>query len=88
MKNEDQELCLCFHVTRRKVMQFIRVNRPKYASQISECYGAGTGCGWGRPFLRKLLEEANPEEAEIPDSETYASQRAAYREEKKTRSED
>ncbi|MGB1925320.1 MAG: (2Fe-2S)-binding protein [Rubripirellula sp.] len=82
--NDDQELCLCFHVSRRKVMQFIRVNRPRYASQLSECYGAGTGCGWCRPFLRRLMEESSPEQAELPSPEEYATQRAAYRKEKET----
>lgn len=82
--NDDQELCLCFHVSRRKVMQFIRVNRPRYASQLSECYGAGTGCGWCRPFLRRLMEESSPEQAELPSPEEYATQRAAYRKKKET----
>lgn len=65
-------------------MQFIRVNRPRYASQLSECYGAGTGCGWCRPFLRRLMEESSPEQAELPSPEEYATQRAAYRKEKET----
>ena len=54
----DQELCLCFHVSLRKVQKFIRLEKPKVASQLSQCYGAGTGCGWCRPFLKRLLEEA------------------------------
>lgn len=58
----DQELCLCFHVSLRKVQKFIRLEKPKVASQLSQCYGAGTGCGWCRPFLKRLLDEA-------PDSE-------------------
>jgi len=53
----DDELCLCFHVTRRKVEQFLRSNRPRVASQLSECYGAGTGCGWCRPFLQRLHQQ-------------------------------
>ena len=56
--NDDDELCLCFHVSRRKVKNFIRIERPRLASQLSECGGAGTGCGWCRPMLRRLLEEA------------------------------
>ena len=36
----DEELCLCFHVTRRKVENFIRVERPKRDTQLSECFGA------------------------------------------------
>ena len=53
----DDELCLCFHVTRRKVEQFLRSDRPRVASRLSECYGAGTGCGWCRPFLRRLHQQ-------------------------------
>lgn len=77
--DDDDELCLCFHVTRRKVAQYIRVNRPSVPSQLSECYGAGTGCGWCRPFLKRLMEEAEPEAAELPDRETYAADRCEYR---------
>ena len=77
----DDELCLCFHVSKRKVQNFLRVNKPKRASQMSECFGAGTGCGWCRPYLRKLFEAAQGEqanEAELPDSEAYASGRTQY----------
>jgi NAD(P)H-nitrite reductase large subunit len=77
--DDDDELCLCFHVTRRKVVQFIRVNKPTVPSQLSECYGAGTGCGWCQPFLKRLMEEANPDSAQLPDSETYATNRREYR---------
>ncbi len=80
--NDDDELCLCFHVTRRKVVQFIRVNRPQKPSQLSECYGAGTGCGWCRPFLRRLLEQEDPSTTDLPDSNSYADQRKKYREKK------
>ena len=80
--DDDDELCLCFHVTKRKVIQYIRVNRPRVASQLSECYGAGTGCGWCRPFLKRLMEEAEPDKAELPDPETYAADRREYRKRK------
>ena len=76
----DDELCLCFHVTRRKVENWIRVERPKRAGQLSDCYGAGTGCGWCRPFLRKLFEESaakkgassSQEVPSIPDTAAVA----------------
>ena len=55
----DDELCLCFHITKRKVTNYIRVEKPRRASQISECFGAGTGCGWCRPFLQRLFEQAD-----------------------------
>ena len=77
--DDDDELCLCFHVTRRKVVQFIRASKPTVASQLSQCYGAGTGCGWCRPFLKRLMDEAEPETAELPDPESYAANRRDYR---------
>lgn len=77
--NDDDELCLCFHVTKRKVMQFIRVNQPRVPSQLSDCYGAGTGCGWCRPFLKRLMEQTASEGDFLPDAESYASERKEYR---------
>lgn len=85
MRDRDDELCLCFHVTRRKVENFLRVEKPRRVSQISECFGAGTGCGWCRPFLQKLYDAyAAGQEAEFPDAATYAAQRADYRQKKKS----
>lgn len=81
MMRPDDELCLCFHVTRRKVENFLRVHRPRRASQLSECYGAGTGCGWCRPFLLRLFEQAqagNQADPSLPDAGDYALQRARY----------
>ncbi|MCO6457884.1 MAG: (2Fe-2S)-binding protein [Pirellulaceae bacterium] len=77
----DEELCLCFHVTRRKVVNFIRVERPRRVGQLSECFGAGTGCGWCRPFLQKLFDQAARDgqvDAELPTPSEYARLRAAY----------
>ncbi|MCB2156940.1 (2Fe-2S)-binding protein [bacterium] len=51
------ELCVCFHVPFQKVAKFIRLNNPQVPSQCSECFGAGTGCGWCVPFIEKLFEE-------------------------------
>lgn len=79
--NLDDELCLCFHVTCRKVVNFIRVERPRRAGQLSECFGAGTGCGWCRPFLQRLFEAAVADgktTADLPTSEDYAARRARY----------
>ncbi len=55
----DEDLCLCFHVSKRKVVNFIRVEKPKRAGQLAECFGAGTGCGWCREYLRMLFDQAN-----------------------------
>jgi bacterioferritin-associated ferredoxin len=53
--NPEDPVCLCFHVSRRKVINFIRIEKPRRPSQLSECFGAGTGCGWCRLYLEKLL---------------------------------
>ena len=77
----DDELCLCFHVTKRKVVNYLRIERPRSASQLADCYGAGTGCGWCRAYLRKLFEAgqtSTPEAADLPSATEYASQRANY----------
>lgn len=53
----DDEICFCFHVTLRKITSFCRIEKPRVASQISQCLSAGTGCGWCRPILRKIHEQ-------------------------------
>lgn len=76
----DDKLCYCFHVTQRKVINFIRVHRPSVPSQISECGGAGTGCGWCVPFLRKLFDAAQSDTdmAISMSADEYAQQRSEY----------
>jgi bacterioferritin-associated ferredoxin len=77
----DAKVCYCFHVTRRKLINFIRQCRPKVPSQLSECGGAGTGCGWCIPFLRQMHQQAagggTIELEQIPPEE-YERRRAAY----------
>ena len=77
----DDELCLCFHVTNRKVINYLRVERPQRESQLADCHGAGTGCGWCRPFLKKLFlasQESSPATEELPSAEEYARGRTSY----------
>jgi bacterioferritin-associated ferredoxin len=77
----DEELCLCFHVTKRKVLNFLRVEKPRRVGQLSECFGAGTGCGWCRPFLQRLFDAAaaeGPIEPELPSARDYAHDRSHY----------
>ena len=54
----DDTICYCFHVTKRKIVNHIRVYKPRRASQVSECGGAGTGCGWYIPYLKRYFEAA------------------------------
>ena len=77
----NDELCLCFHVSQRKVVNFLRVERPRRASQLAECFGAGTGCGWCRPFLERLFAESaagKSEAARLPSAAEYAAMRGKY----------
>ncbi|MEC8336824.1 MAG: (2Fe-2S)-binding protein [Planctomycetota bacterium] len=53
----DDDVCLCFHVSKRKVINYIRNEKPSTASQLSQCFGAGTGCGWCRSYLEKLYKQ-------------------------------
>ena len=79
--NLDDEVCLCFHVTKRKVLNFLRVERPRRAGQLSECFGAGTGCGWCRAYLQRMFEDAvsgGATEADDLTPEEYARRRANY----------
>jgi NAD(P)H-nitrite reductase large subunit len=76
----DAKVCLCFHVTRRKLLNFIRVEQPRVASQLSQCGGAGTGCGWCIPFLKQLFHRAGCGETDLDtlSDEDYACRRAEY----------
>ncbi len=78
---DDEEVCLCFHVTRRKLVNYLRVEKPSRASQLSECAGAGTGCGWCRSYLERLFacsrKVASVNDAE-PTAVEYSAQRTAY----------
>ena len=85
----DQEICLCFHVSRRKIESFLRIEKPVRAAQLAECYGAGTGCGWCRKYLTALFDaharagdSAAPtvgDELSIPTADQYAAMRRVYR---------
>lgn len=77
----DDKLCYCFHVSHRKVMNYLRVHKPRVPSQLSECGSAGTGCGWCIPFLKKHFE--NWKQGETGDcgemsAADYAAARAGY----------
>ncbi|MFM9962935.1 MAG: bacterioferritin-associated ferredoxin [Planctomycetaceae bacterium] len=75
----DDTICYCFHISKRKIFNFLRIHDPRRASQLSECGGAGTGCGWCVPFLKRYFEEANDPAANdslTPDE--YAAQRGQY----------
>ena len=90
--NLDDKVCYCFHVSRRKLVNWVRHNAPKVPSQLSTCGGAGTGCGWCIPFLKQIFRQtmgetgggcafcqATPEDAlDALTPEEYAALRADY----------
>lgn len=76
----DDNVCLCFRVSQRKLVNFMRREKPRVPSQLSECLGAGTGCHWCVPFLEELWEHWKAGEdpnLEIAPEE-YATRRLAY----------
>lgn len=77
--DDDDFVCLCFHVSKRKVIQYLRVVQPVVPSQLSECYGAGSGCGWCRPYLTKLMQQHDLAADDLPDRQSYAAGRKQYR---------
>ena len=81
MSDPNREICLCFHVSQRKLLNFIRIEQPKRAAQLSDCFGAGTGCGWGRPYLRQMFEQEvgkGETHLDMPTPEDYARMRGKY----------
>lgn len=80
--NLDDKICYCFHVSRRKLVNFVRIHKPKVPSQLSQCGGAGTGCGWCVPFLKQIFrqgcEGGDTVELEQLTPEEYERRRAEY----------
>jgi bacterioferritin-associated ferredoxin len=77
----DAKICYCFHISQRKLVNFLRQRRPKVASQLSECGGAGTGCGWCIPFLKQIFQqgvEGGDTDLERLTPEEYEKRRAQY----------
>lgn len=96
MKATDK-ICYCYDVVLHKLWYFARRRKPRRASQMSECLGAGTGCGWCIPSLKRIHEEAakseTPADTPPPDSlialapEEYAAKRRTYIDHKEPRNE-
>lgn len=77
----DDPICYCFHVSKRKIVNYLRVHYPRRASELSQCGGAGTGCGWCIPYLKRYFDEYAAQGRLGEDGlsrEEYARQRAGY----------
>ena len=62
----------------RKLVHFSRRTRPQRPSRMTECLGAGTGCGWCIPFLTKIAEDPDAFQLTELTPESYANQRVNY----------
>lgn len=71
MKPAD-DVCLCFHVPLVKIRTYLAREDPPVASLISECLGAGTGCGWCVPYLKELHQQHR--DGQIPTIEGTAQE--------------
>ncbi len=85
--NLDDEICCCYHVSLRKLLNYTRREQPKHASQLSNCLGAGTGCGWCIPVLKRIhgatINGESAEEGWLPgdlpsNPEQYHTMRKSY----------
>ena len=84
--NLDDQICYCYHVSLRKLTNFARRERLRRASQMSNCLGAGTGCGWCIPILKRIFESTQvpdpdqpAETSGLPDTAAeYAAGRREY----------
>lgn len=74
----DDRVCYCYRVSLRKLVNFARRERPRFASQMSECLDAGTGCGWCIPFLTRIWRDPDGVKLDDIDPDAYAAQRLAY----------
>ena len=76
----DDPVCLCFRVTRRKLVNFVRRECPAVPSQLSQCGGAGTGCGWCVPFLKQLFAQGTIGATELDSlsAAEYAARRGVH----------
>ena len=82
---KNESICVCHKVSVGKLVSFIEREQPNVASQLSECLGAGTGCGWCIPFLEKLHKQYKLGESMNinVDHERYVERRAVYKSKKK-----
>ncbi|MDA0831775.1 MAG: (2Fe-2S)-binding protein [Planctomycetota bacterium] len=77
----DDKVCYCFHISKRKIVNHLRIYQPKRVSQLSECGGAGTGCGWCIPFLKRYYEQWQQGDIVAADDispDQYAKDRGHY----------
>lgn len=85
----DDKICYCYNVSYRKLYNYARRHKLARPSQLSECLGAGTGCGWCIPILKRIHAAATQPEGDAAvvelTADEYAQARQDYIREKKPR---
>ena len=79
--DRERPLCYCFQISKRKIVNYVKQTRPLRASMISNCFGAGTGCGWCIPFLKRIHQQivgGEAIEAQDITPEEYEAKRRDY----------
>lgn len=74
----EDKICYCYGVSMRKLVNFARRTRPTRPSRMSECLGAGTGCGWCIPFLIKIAQDPDSFDIDALTPDEYARARKEY----------
>lgn len=78
----DDKICYCYNVSLRKLRNYARREPLRRASEMSNCLGAGTGCGWCIPVLQRIFEVSRAEDSETIDlemtPEEYSERRQSY----------
>lgn len=74
----DDEICYCYHVSLRKLVNFAARTKPERPSRMTECLGAGTGCGWCIPFLTRIAADPACFELKELTPDEYAENRKKY----------
>ncbi len=74
----DDKICYCYGVTMRKLVSFSRRTRPSRPSQMTQCLGAGTGCGWCIPFLISIADDPDAFAVSDLTPDEYAEKRKNY----------
>ncbi|MDP6542316.1 MAG: hypothetical protein QF444_00750 [Phycisphaerales bacterium] len=79
MKPEDY-ICVCHRVPLCKLQNFIKREKPVVTSQLSNCLGAGTACGWCIPFLEKIHRQYKTGKTMVltVDFDSYSERRNVF----------
>lgn len=86
----DTDVCVCFHVSVRKLWHYTRREQLQHYTQLTECLGAGTGCQSCVPLLRKIAElaPAGDREALLSELKRLATKRDERRRQRLNRPND